>query len=374
MSKLLKEAALLLIISSITRFVSSQDKIFSNDYREITFKSCYGFIADVGNKNDLLIRAHIKPIEFDFSRPIKIRYSWQKVLPNVEKGIYLRYVNLENPEYLGSLYVVSPFIKATVINTRFWKLRLSSSMGLVYASKIYHRTENYRNDIFGSHVNIAVAFAIDNSFSISKKVTISAGIDFSHFSNGETTLPNSGMNNGTMFLSVGYHFENQKDTNIYKLTDNVTNRIRKFAIITAIGWKDLSPVKSSKYLTTALSLEFGLPVTELQKVGAGAVIFYDGSMRSLYRADIEDGIESGNSYRQLTAGIYIFHDLNLYPLILHIETGYFLIEDRVPGRSDVFNRFGIRYYLNNHFFINFLHKSHFFFKGDNLEWGTGIIF
>ena len=351
--------------------LTGQFQVSDNFYNCLAVKGCYGFIADVKNRNHLLINAHITPFEISFRQSLSSKYNWQSLLPGTEKGISLKYIDLKNPECLGKVWALTPFLNAAVIEKKTWKLSINASMGIAYASKIYHRTGNYRNTMFGSHLIATIGFGMECSFYLFEPVLISTGIDFFHYSNGETTLPNDGMNNGSFFFSTGYQFN--KRVVPVKAEYPEFRRKGHMSIIPVIGWKDLSPVKSRKYLNAALSAEYSYTLTRIQNIGAGIALFYDGSVRQLYLNDVEAGEDLDHSYRQVKTGLYILHDINFYPVMIHIQTGYYLVNDRIEDRSRIFNRIGLRYFIHDRYFINITHKSHFFFKGDNLEWGVGYI-
>jgi hypothetical protein len=361
----------IIILSFPWGFIKGQLTESDNIHKSFTVKGCYGFIADVKNRNHLLIHSHIIPFEISLSQSISAKYNWQVLLPGAEKGISFRYIDLKNPEYLGKVWAVTPFINAPFISGKVWKLSLNASIGMVYASRIYDRTGNYRNTIFGSHLAAAFGFGLESSFYLSRFLFLSAGIDFFHYSNGETTLPNDGMNVGNLFISSGYQFQNR----VIPAGEEIPESGKKghLSIIPVIGWKDLLPVKSRRYLNAALSAEYFYNLTKIQNIGCGIAFFYDGSIRQLNENDIETGESANHSYRQVTSGLYILHDFNLYPVIIHVQTGYYILDDRIEGRSRVFNRLGLRYYISKRYFVNITHKSHFFFKGDNLEWGIGYI-
>jgi hypothetical protein len=352
---------------------SGQLTVSSDCYNYLVVKGCYGFIADVNNRNHLLIHNHITPLEISLRQPIPVKYDWQGLLPGAEKGISLKYIDLKNRKYLGSMLVLAPFINVPLILKKPWGLYINASLGVVYAQKIYHRTENYRNTLFGSHLNAAFGFGLENAFNLSKSFALSTGIDFFHYSNGETTLPNDGINIGNVFVSAGYRFRSRT----IPVTPDNNSGFRKsghVSIVPVFGWKDLSPVKSKRYFTAALSAEYSYNLTRIQNVGAGMALFYDGSVKELYDEDAANGEDIGRPYRQLTPGLYLIHDLNLFPVVINIQAGYYLVDDLIKTRSRFFNRFGLRYFISERYFINITHKSHFFFKGDNLEWGIGYIF
>ncbi len=370
----MKRTVLSIIVLFLACSTGTGQLTVSGDYYIfVNIKGCYGFIADVNNRNHLLIQNHITPLEISLRQPIPIKHDWQGLLPGTEKGICLKYINLKNREYLGSMLVLAPFINVPLILRKAWELDISASMGIVYAQKIYHRTENYRNTIFGSHLNAAFGFGLENALNLSKSFTLSTGIDFFHYSNGETTLPNDGINIGNVFVAAGYRFRSRT---IHVTPDNHSGYREKWhaSIVPVFGWKDLSPVKSTKYFTAALSAEYSFNVTSIQNVGAGIALFYDGSVKQLYEEDIANGEDISRQYRQFTSGLYLAHDFNLFPVVIHIQAGYYLLDDRIRTKSRIFNRFGLRYFISERYFINITHKSHFFFKGDNLEWGIGYIF
>jgi hypothetical protein len=366
-----KKAAISIITFFSCSILTGQITLSDHFYNCFAVKGCYGFIADVKNRNHLLINSHITPVGISLRKPIPAKYNWQVLLPGTEKGIFFEHINLRNPGYLGSIWMLSPFISVPFAVKRTWKLSVNAAMGMVYAGKIYHRTENYRNTIFGSHLNAAFGFGLENTFYLFKSFIVSTGIDFFHCSNGETTLPNDGMNTGNVFVSAGYKFQNRT---IPVTLENTDFRKRGYVgIIPVMGWKDLTAVKGGKYLTGALSAEYDYTITRIQNIGIGLAVFYDNSVKQLYKNDVEKGDKISNPYRQTTAGLYVLHDFNLFPVIIHFQAGYFLLDDGIKSRSRIFNRFGLRYFINEKYFINITHKSHFFFKGDNQEWGIGYI-
>lgn len=78
--------------------------------------------------------------------------------------------------------------------------RLSTALSLDYewnfgASFGWHRNQEYPfNTIMGSRVNAYVSGSIMLSWQASDHWTISIGPDFTHYSNGHTSLPNAGLN------------------------------------------------------------------------------------------------------------------------------------------------------------------------------------
>ncbi|MBN2213894.1 MAG: acyloxyacyl hydrolase [Bacteroidales bacterium] len=368
----MKKTVSLILLSLLPCWILTGQGLSSDThYYCFTAKGCYGFIADVKNRNHLLVNNHITPLEISFRQPVPARYSWQMLLPGAEKGISLKHINLRNPDNLGSIWVLAPFITVPVMFRRPWRLSLYASMGMVYAEKIYHRTENYRNTMFGSHLNGAFGFGMENSFYLFNSFIASAGFDFFHYSNGETTLPNDGINIGNVFFSAGYQFHNNMIS--VSLKNSEFRKKGHVSIIPVFGWKDLSPVKSRRYYTAALSAEYFYTLTRIQNIGGGIALFYDNSVSQLYENDIEKGDETSNPYRQVTSGLYMIYEFNLCPVVIHFQAGYYILDDRIDSRSRIFNRFGLRYHISERYFINITHKSHFFFKGDNLEWGIGYI-
>lgn len=333
---------------------------------ELSILPHYGFIADVGNRNHLLIKSHILPFELTFSQKIIKDYSWKKIIPYVRKGVSFRITNLKNPDYLGYLFSLSPFIQVKLIDGKFYDLGITGLMGIMYSSKIYHRTDNYRNTLFSSHLNAGFGFGIENSFHLGKNLRFLQGFDFIHHSNGETSQPNDGANIVSLFAGFSYSFKDE----LYTATVEVNESKERWSIqfLPTFGWKQNSFYTDKVYSAASLSGNFLLSISSIQNIGAGVSLFYDNSIDDLSLRTEE---ELTLFYRKTTAGVHLIYEFYLYPLIIHFQGGYMVLDDNIPDRSLFYNRFGIKYFITNKIFFNLSHKSRFFFKGDNIEWGIG---
>lgn len=141
-----------------------------------------------------------------------------------------------------------------------------------------------------------------------------------------------------------------------------------FVFLPTIGHRERVLYNSPKYFVSSFSIESLYSIYNVNQLGIGTSLFYDGSMVSAFEQKM-DTINKLNPNIQF--GIYLNHIFNFHPLYITFQTGIYLIEKNILVDDRFFNRMGIRYYFTKNVFFNFTRLSRFFFKGSNLEWGIG---
>ena len=117
----------------------------------------------------------------------------------------------------------------------------------------------------------------------------------------------------------------------------------------------------------SISSELLYSLSKKFMIGAGADILYDET-RMVYSNHNIDPVST--NAEAIDVGIHLTALLNISRLQILIRSG-------LPFYSgskqywNVYNTFGIKYYVSDRFFISVYHKSQKQFFGDNLQWGFG---
>ncbi|NJM14134.1 MAG: acyloxyacyl hydrolase [Bacteroidales bacterium] len=172
---------------------------------EVNVNHHYGFIADVSNEYGNLINRYVWPLELSVSKPSGTRAACRFLNGLTRYGLSLYYVNLGNENELGHLTSLKAFLKTRVYGARRFSLFVKSSLGWGYLSKIYQPLENPRNKLFSKHENIVFGIEGLVSCTLAEHINLNGGIVFNHFSNGQTKLPNKGMNVAS--AKMGFDFQ-----------------------------------------------------------------------------------------------------------------------------------------------------------------------
>ena len=111
---------------------------------------------------------------------------------------------LDNPT---SVYL---FQGAPIVNfSRRMSLNYEWNLGMAFGWNAYDEIENPENHVIGSKVTAYIDFDLYARWMLSRYLDLNVGISLSHFSNGNTTYPNMGLNTGGIRLGLAYYFNRQ---------------------------------------------------------------------------------------------------------------------------------------------------------------------
>ena len=334
----------------------------------LNVKKQLGFIADVSNANNHLIRNHVFPTNLDIAYNTRGNMPWHSLYNYPEHGLSLWYIHLQNPDQLGSLIIVMPYINFRIIEWKRFSFHLRPSIGMAYATKIFHRTENHKNLFYSSHINAAFGFLGEFSYKVNDHFSVNVNPLFNHFSNGETNMPNDGMN--VPGISFGLKYESNRNPVIRK-TAKPTPEKRKlnFSITPSFGIKETKPFEGPKYYIYSISSDILYKITRWQYIGGGFDFIYDEEnirkwlgKEELKKKDISNNLKA----------FHLTHEMIVYPLHIVAQMGMYTNNKVLEPKRKIFNRFGIKYFIHPSIFIGLAHKSHFFFIGDYIDWYVGV--
>ena len=98
-------------------------------------------------------------------------------------GVSFYYTSLGHKKVLGSILGLDYFVKANLIEKNKFAFFGQSAIGLNYLSKIQDPIDNPLNTSMGSHFNFHFNLRFGVNLSGSKRLAISLGPSFDHFSN-----------------------------------------------------------------------------------------------------------------------------------------------------------------------------------------------
>lgn len=334
----------------------------------IGIKKQLGFIADVSNANHHLIQSHVYPYHIDIGYKTRGNKPWQHMYNYPEHGLSLWYIDLQNPDQLGNLFVAMPYINFRVFSRNRFSFYLRPSIGMAYATKIFHRTENHKNLFYSSHFNAAFGFLGEFNYQINDNVSFNINPLFNHFSNGETNMPNDGMNIPGISFGLKY-ISNTSPIPVSPVLQIPEKRKLNFLIAPSFAIKETKPFEGPKYYIYTITSDVLYKISRWQYIGGGFDFMYDEEniRKWLGKEEYEKKKLSNN-----LKAIHLTHEMILYPLHIVAQMGLYTNNQVLEPKQKIFNRFGIKYFIHPSVFISILHKSHFFFIGDYIDWSIGI--
>jgi hypothetical protein len=151
---------------------------------------------------------------------VHLRYAFRhkpespvdRMFDGVYQGIGLAQYNFGNRKELGNPTALYLFQGARL--ARFsprLSLNYEWNFGVTFGWVPYHRETNNDNRIIGSKVNAYLHAGISLDWSVCKEVDLYLGANASHFSNGNTELPNAGLNTTAVRVGISYFFNRNAD-------------------------------------------------------------------------------------------------------------------------------------------------------------------
>lgn len=174
---------------------------------------------------------HARPIDKAFSTHFKYAFSFRpgslidRIYGKVYQGAGIGYYSFGDSEYIGNPLAIYVFQGGRIAPiTRKLSVDYEWNFGVSTGWKTYHPDYNRYNKMTGSKLNAYLNADFYLRWFTTNRLSLTAGISLSHFSNGNTSIPNAGMNTMAFKVGMDYRFGNIPD-----LSDNTALcRIPKF--------------------------------------------------------------------------------------------------------------------------------------------------
>ena len=321
-------------------------------------------------------------------------------------GLGGTYLDLGNPDMLGQVFALYPYINIPVIRTNYFMLNVKPGAGVSYATKTFRDATVYHPDgsvwldksnaAIGSHLNVYFSAGANIEIPVAAGFSLTAEYNWNHISNGSVIQPNSGIN--MLNTSVGLkYFPNYQNYQVPEKQELATlSRKFSFEATLAGGVRELYYKDNKMYPIASIALGAYRPFSDWYRMGLGLDAFYDGVFNGktefkrtyLTTDEFKNKIRIGVSWQnelmigRLTAGLHL--GLYLYDPIKNLEPyeeakkglvskpliyGYDI--DKEDGW--LYTRVVGRYAITDHFFASIALKTHLQ-KAEFIEWGLGCRF
>jgi hypothetical protein len=215
---------------------------------------------------------------------IVLSLGWYQIMPEKKwasfykfpyTGITIAHSNVGNKEVLGFQYSVFPYIIFNPVNRLNNSLGFKIGLGGSYFTKYYDENENPGNKVIGSQYTWTFQSFLYFSRFISKNTSVNFGAGYLHSSNGHTQLPNFGLNQGAVSVSLNI-FPKSIDLAFKPKESRIPVNYDKyflFMIRNGLGIHEYGnaggPVGGPKRLVNSLSLSGGILFREHIKFNFG---------------------------------------------------------------------------------------------------------
>lgn len=327
----------------------------------------YGFIMPHHKYIQYLSTGHFTAFELNVGKQTNGRKKWHQLYNYPYIGLSFWTANMANPEVLGSVYTLYPYLNFNLVDHRKLDFNFRFGTGIAYITKKFEPFDNYKNLLIGTNLNVAISLLYELKWAIQQHIQLSTGVGMTHFSNGALKMPNLGINIPTVNVGVAYLLNTNKP--FFVPTESLCNKdTTKFEIqsIVSGGIKEIYPACGDKFGVFSWSNSLIKTWSLKRKIGVGIDLFWEFSnIRSLKR----QGIEVKHAYEVIKPGVHVLHQLRFSRLSLVTQIGFYIYaKDKSDG--PIYDRLALQYKLNNNILLNVALKTHFA-KADFVEWGIG---
>jgi hypothetical protein len=274
-------------------------------------------------------------------------------------SLLINYSGLGNMGILGDAFSMVPAISFAHGAGKKYRFGFRGGMGLSYLPKVFSINTNFRNTALSNNINAAVLLRYGFEFFPSKAISFSAGIGFSHFSNGSFAVPNLGLNLLTAYGRIALNQPCIPHKYGRELRDSLRKNFapfRKWVFMVSGALKEVYPVLTPKFpvfhAQTALWHFSGPKGAWITALG----VYYDQSLRHHLLND-EDKTNDRDIIWQVGAeGGYVFI---IHKLMIPVQLGAYVF-DQYKRTGTVYSRLGLRYRLGDKFAAGITLKTHYF--------------
>jgi hypothetical protein len=288
---------------------------------------------------------------------------------------------------LGKPNAFYMFYNAPFHRWKNFRLNYIIRLGMSYNWQPSDPVSNAGNLVLGSFRNLYIAAGFEGQYYIGERVSVSAGIKFSHFSNGQSSLPNAGMNLLTPHIGVKYDFNGGERPSYTKLPkpDYTPEKHMEYYVQLGNGIRQIFfdsaqtgvvPKTGVSYpvinISAAAQYQFGWT----GKFGGGLDFIYWGAYNPQYEVGA-GGIAQAKKYPfgdYLQLGIFVSYEFVLNNFSIYAQPGWRVIRKEYEGMpTDFYQHLGLKYHIRN-LSLGVAIRAINFGQAEYIEWAVGYRF
>lgn len=325
-----------------------------------------------------------------FSAHLKYAFAFNKnsyeaqTFGDVYQGVGIGY-NDFNPQ-LGSPISAYIFQGARIARLASnLSLNYEWNLGLAMGWNPYDEIDNPDNTLIGSKVTAYIGLELYLNWRLSRQLDLNIGGNLTHFSNGNTQLPNFGLNTGSVKTSLAYYFNRNDDSKpqsnkaIRNFNHSWTYDLIVYGSWRQRGWVDIDNsiyVLPDKYLVMGFSFSPLYRLNPWLKVGGAIDGVYDRSAYpevddgGFYTSDAMTEYNAISDSKRMALGLSARAEFTMPYFAINVGIG-----SRVLKGSDYFNGLyevlALKVNLTRRLLLHIGYGLHDFRRPDHLMLGFG---
>ena len=317
-----------------------------------------------------LITNHPGGVIIGFNRKRFGHEDWEADLGYPDTGFSFVYQDMNNPT-LGKHFGLYAHY-----NFYFFKrnLQFRVAQGISYNTNPYDRTENFRNNAYGTHLLSSTMLMFNyHKENILAGLGFKAGISLLHYSNANFKAPNTSTN--TMAFNFGLTYDLNQAVELDYLEPEPKEKIKepiRYNLVLRGGVNESDVINMGQYGFAIVSAYADKRLGNRSAIQLGTDIFFSNFLKELIRYQSisfpELDVAPDTDYKRV--GVFVGHELFVNKLSVVTQLGYYVYYPfDFEGR--VYNRIGLKRYFGDKVFGAVTLKSHGA-KAEAIEFGIGI--
>ena len=313
----------------------------------------YGYVLPEYSNLQYLINKPANGYSLSYIKQTKGANYWERLYGFPSFGLSAFYSGLGNDSINGKEFAVYPFMRIRIAGNDKLNLYHQFGLGFSYVSRKFDLENNYLNITTGSHLNLHFGMRFGAEVRIIPKLSITSGLSFDHFSNGNSMEPNLGLNVFAAFAGLAYSFGNQEPRIMVDLPE--LSKKNRPELSLRIGGKRARALVADYFRTASLSFEYIRSSFHMVHFGIGADLFYDASTKAEMEAASAGAYKP---YYDFQSGIHISQSLIYNRFSFTLQEGVYIgLKYRVKNRP-IYTRGMLRYRVTDQLAFSFAMKSH----------------
>lgn len=332
-----------------------------------------------GNNYEEIPISNIYTLSFRYERQTDGSRSWHQLYnyPSYGVGMYFASFNVKNQ--LGNPIALYAYTSSYILNKAKWNLKTEVSLGLCFNWQ-HFTPETPLNVAMGGALSCYVDAGVTAYRLLDNNFELGLGLYLSHFSNGAMKKPNLGINTIAPKLTLKYkpygEFEYSKSPlpPFEKTIEDLTTIFfGSHNVLTILSPNQVDePYYDKSYLVFGLDKRFLQRLTPKHSLGLGFGLGYNQYIGTTYHIhEREVVLRNTNIFKKFNLSTYLSYEYRIHKLMLFVEPGYYIYRSIYDNTPNFFQRIGVRYQLNKHFFASIGLRAAYFSVAQYIEWGIG---
>ncbi|MEI7523976.1 MAG: acyloxyacyl hydrolase [Mariniphaga sp.] len=325
--------------------------------------------------------AHFSSYSLRLAQQTMGNQLWQQLYgyPNYGVGIYSAF--FKDTKKLGNPIAIYGYFNAPFYRLNRLSLNYELGLGLTFNWNSYSPATNPNNIAISAEKSVYIDAGISLKYLLTRRIEISLGYGFTHFSNGALKLPNKGLNTEATKISLSYSIG--EPLRFKSLLKPPFQGSWEWIIAGYGGARNMlyqgtgvdvaTSMKGVNFAVYGLSNILNRQVSYKSKIGLGITMEFNGSQNSQI---IVEGMSLEKASlpfdRHLAFSIYPSYELVVNKLSLIIQPGIYLFRMKSADMTPImYQRIGVKYHFLKDTFFGINLRAYNYYESDFIEWTLG---